>query len=309
MAGNKKRFSGIINTVKVVLPGIIVSLIGGTAGVLLFNNPEKIKGRATQAAWHAVIQYEKIYDNNIISTARYASTETIAGLKQYKDDLMHQIQMLTENYRNIKEESNIDSRLLAIINCKTDTYNQVHRLTDVYLDSMVKLAENPAYYIPEEKTDTDSSYNSKLLAASLEIMNAYNRRRMHLIDRDSSTISNILEQLTQSYSRLLYTFRFTKRLPDEYKRTLQNIIGDWDLLFTGEKLSLNSDHSGTLVSDGYSNKGSWQLDKDYKLVLTTAAGDSAYTFHVLNVSASTIRLAVNDSMHVVGYKQVLRSDE
>ncbi len=309
MAGNKNRFSGIINTVKVVLPGIIVSLIGGTAGVLLFNNPEKIKGRATQAAWHAVIQYEKIYDNNIISTARYASTETIAGLKQYKDDLMHQIQMLSENYRNIKEESNIDNRLLAVINCKVDTYNQIHRLTDVYLDSMVKLAENPAAYILQANDDTDSSYNKKVETASVEIMNAYNRQRLHFIDRDSSTINNILDQLTRSYNRLLYTFKFTNRLPGEYKSTLQNIIGDWDLLFTGEKLSLNSDHSGTLVSDGYSNKGSWQLNKDYKLVLTTAAGDSAYTFHVLNVSANTIRLALNDSMHFVGYKQMLRSDE
>ncbi len=309
MAGNKNRFSGILNAVKVVLPGIIVSLIGGTAGVMLFNNPGKIKGRATQAAWHAVIQYEKIYDNNIITTARFASTETINGLKQYKDDLMHQIQMLTENYRNIKEENNIDSRLLAVINCKTDTYNQIHRLTDVYLDSMVKLAENPVFYVPRTNDDSDSSYNNKVETASVDIMNTYNRRRMHLIDRDSSTISNILEQLTQSYSRPLYTFRFAKRLPDEYKRTLQNIIGDWDLLFSGEKLSLNNDHTGALISNGYSNTGSWQLDKEYKLVLTTAGGDSAYTFHVLNVSANTIRLAVNDSMHVVGYKQVLRSDE
>ena len=61
MAWYNSGSSKITGHIKLVLPGIIVSLIGGSAGILIFNNPGKIKGRSTQDGWYSVIQYEKNY--------------------------------------------------------------------------------------------------------------------------------------------------------------------------------------------------------------------------------------------------------
>lgn len=292
----------MLGAIRMVLPGIIVSLIGGTAGILIFNNPNKNKGRSTQSAWHSVIQYEKIYDENVITTTRFAEMETIEGIKKYKGDIMHQIQMLSENFKNTKEEGNVDNRLFAIINCKVDTYDQILKLTDVYLDSLIHLAENPQKYV-STKNETDSSYARKIEELSYSIMNDYNRIKLHLINRDTSTINNILSQLTQSYIRPLYKFYFTNRLPDEYKNSLNNLYGKWNFLITPGSFTLNKDKTGTLTLDEYTRKGRWELDRDFQFRLTTEAKDSFFTFHVLNVTDKTVRLAINDSIQLIGYKE------
>ena len=298
----KTGFSKMLGPVRLVLPGIIVSLIGGSAGFLLFNNPGKIKGKSTWDAWNAVLQYEKIYDNNVITTTRFYNSETIPGLKKYKNDIMHQIQMLSENFKNIKEEGNVDNRLFAIINCKVDTYNQIHRMTDIYLDSLIKLGEHPDAYIPL-KNETDSSFIKKLTEMSTGIMDDYNRQRQHLIDRDSSTINNILQQLTNSYRGMFYQFKFTPRLPDEFSTTLNSLYGSWEFLIIGGGLTLQKDNTGELtLQDDYSRKGKWSLDKHYRVKFKYENKDTSFTFKVINISDKTIRLTLKDSIHIIGYR-------
>jgi hypothetical protein len=290
------NFAGLI---KLILPGITISLIGGALGILFFNNPGKIKGKDTLQAWHSVIQYEKIYDDNIITTTRHADFETIAGLKKYKGDVMHQIQMLSENYKNVKEEKNIDKRLFAIINCKVDTYNQILAITDLYLDSVIKLVENSISYM-----ETDSVKIMEAVTKSNEIINEYLGQRLHLINRDSSTINNILQQLNASYITLLYRYRFISRLPGEYKSTLKKLYGDWEFLLYNGRFTFEKNNSGTLTfEDGYTRKGYWSFNKDYSFILTKEEKDSTFSFKVLNVTDRSIRLAINDSMHVIGYRK------
>ena len=302
MAWYHIKSSKITGPVKLVLPGIIVSLIGGTLGVLVFNNPTKTKGKATQEAWHSVIQYEKIYDDNIIITTRYFDYETIEGLKKYKADIMHQIQMLSENFKNVKEEKNIDNRLLAIINCKVDTYGQILKLTDLYLDSLIKIEVDRQKHIPTVNETVDS-YDEKATRLSVEIMNDYNRQRQHLIDRDSSTINNVLKQLTDSYVTFLYKYYFTPRLPDEYKTTSKYLPGSWEFLLIGGGFTYEKNKQGSLtLYDGYTRTGTWLLDDDFNLVLTNEARDSTFTYNVVNISDRTIRLAINDSMQLIGFR-------
>jgi hypothetical protein len=171
------------------------------------------------------------------------------------------------------------------------------------MDSLIKLAENPADYVPYEN-ESDTAYAIKIQTRSIDIMGEYNRQKMHLIDRDSTTINNILQQLTYSYTSMLYKYGFNSRLPNEFKSTLHKLHGEWEFLIIGGGFTFEKNNSGTLtLDDGHTRRGFWSLDKDYKFVLATDPADSIFTFKVLNVTDRNIRLAINDSLQVIGFRR------
>ena len=53
-----------ITPIKLVLPGIIVSVIGLFASNFIFNNPNKIKAKATHTTWKVVTQFEDMFEIN-----------------------------------------------------------------------------------------------------------------------------------------------------------------------------------------------------------------------------------------------------
>jgi len=87
-----------LNAIKTVFPGLIISIIGGSFAFLVFNNPEKIRGKATLRAWESLKQYERLYNEN---TDRISCGDYIFRLDRIKTDMIHQIQMATENLKNI----------------------------------------------------------------------------------------------------------------------------------------------------------------------------------------------------------------
>ena len=59
--------------------------------------------------------------------------------------MLHQIQMTSENLRNVLDkESNVDNLMLAVINMRIDSYNEMKKLTGTLLDTLNSLNKNPA---------------------------------------------------------------------------------------------------------------------------------------------------------------------
>ena len=50
-----------ITPIKLILPGIIVSLVGASAVFFIFNNPDKNKAKQTYASWSVIREYEAAY--------------------------------------------------------------------------------------------------------------------------------------------------------------------------------------------------------------------------------------------------------
>ena len=120
--------------IKLVLPGIIVSLIGLTASNFIFNDPVKLRGKHSLAAWDHLVQYQKIYDQNSEAlTCQYSSS---IGDYYFKD-LIHLQEMTIENLKMLKEDKDIDKIVGAIINLRIDTYTQLKNLSVKFIDTLM----------------------------------------------------------------------------------------------------------------------------------------------------------------------------
>src|SRR5512147_2128720 len=98
--------------IRLVLPGIIVSLIGASAGYYIFNNPDKIRGANSRAAWNNLVKYETIYSENAeVITCEYNGN---IG-DQYFKDLVHLQEMTVQNLKMLRDDKDIDKLMASII--------------------------------------------------------------------------------------------------------------------------------------------------------------------------------------------------
>ena len=182
------RSDHFITPIKLVLPGIIVSVIGLFASNYIFNNPEKNRAKATYATWKVVTQFEEMFEiNSDLSPCRTDSFDQA----QMKKDLLHIIEMTRQNILDLKDVDNIDKKLAALINLKIDTYNERRKNTEAYVDSV----ENLQYKDENRQIELLSSYQVKLHDESEH--NSY---------RDTAMINSILNDLTKSYNKYVDSF-------------------------------------------------------------------------------------------------------
>lgn len=90
-----------ITPIKLVLPGIIVSVIGLFASNYIFNNPEKNRARATFATWNVINQFENILEKN--SDLLPCNTPANDQL-QLKKDFIHLYEMTRQNMVDLRGE-------------------------------------------------------------------------------------------------------------------------------------------------------------------------------------------------------------
>ena len=197
-----------ITPIKLVLPGIIVSVIGLFASNYIFNNPEKNRAKATYNTWKVVTQFEEMFEiNSDLSPCRTDSFDQA----QMKKDLLHIIEMTRQNILDLKDVDNIDKKLAALINLKIDTYNERRKNTEAYVDSV----ENLQYKDENRQIELLSSYQVKL-----------NDENEHNSYRDTAMINSILNDLTKSYSKYVDSFKVENK-----KQTVKEIqsfaIGRW----------------------------------------------------------------------------------
>ena len=200
--------------IKLVLPGIIISLIGATAGYYIFNNPEKARAKATYATWQVIRQFEDMLDKNSdLLPCNTPANEQV----QLKKDFLHLYEMTRQNMEDLKSEEKIDKRLSAILNMKIDSYNELKRITEGFLDTvqMVNAEVVRGALSAEQKNYIISKMQAEYVAGLT-----------HISQRDTIMIANILKELNQSYSSYVDSFLIVERIQnlEEIKKL---VPGKW----------------------------------------------------------------------------------
>lgn len=234
-----------LNAIKTVFPGLIISIIGGSFAFLVFNNPEKIRGKATLRAWESIKQYEELYMDN---TDEINCNMINDGVKRFNSNMLHQIQMTSENLKNIfDKEGNVDNLMLAIINMKIDSYNEMKKLTSVLLDTLNSI---------DEKGASSQKELENIAGRWIDVHTRYMEECAYLKNRDSATINRILRELGKTYS---LKFEEDKFLADTVG--LRNkIIGKWSIALYKLNFELKADGTGSWNPMDISYPCTWQLD-------------------------------------------------
>jgi len=229
---------------KTIFPGLIVSIIGGSFAFLVFNNPDKIRGKATLRAWESLKQYERLYTNNtdIINCGNIAE-----GAVRFKSNMLHQIQMTSENLKNILEkEGNVDNLMLAIINMKIDSYNEMKKRSEAFLDTLISIDTISVYKVDKEE----------FTKRWIKTYTSYMDECGYIKNRDTATINKIVKELSKIYS---IDFLQEKNIPD-LKELRKSLIGDWNISLFQVSFGLKEDSTGYWNGWDLTSKCTWQLD-------------------------------------------------
>jgi hypothetical protein len=201
--------------IKLVLPGIIVSVIGLFASNYIFNNPEKNKAKATYATWKVINQFEEMLDvNSELLPCRSAAGNQI----QLKKDFIHLYEMTRQNLVDLKSEEKLDKRLSAVLNLKIDTYDELKKQTEVFLDSAGLIQS-----MVKNKELDSSSQNGIISGMQTRYINNLN----HILYRDTSMIISILGQLNHNYSSYVDSFLVAAEKIQSFEEVKKLIIGTW----------------------------------------------------------------------------------
>ena len=253
--------SAAFTVVKTIFPGLIISIIGGSFAFLVFNNPDKIRGKSTLRAWESLRQYEGLYTNN---TDVINCGNIIEGTQRFKSNLLHQIQMTGENLKNILEkEGNVDNLMLAIINMKIDSYNEMKKQTEIFLDTLISMDETS---ISMQVQLNKEEFTRKWI----QTYSSYMDECAYLRNRDTATINKILKELSKTYS---INFSQEKSIP-KLAELRQSLIGNWSVALFKVSFGLKGDSTGYWNAYDKSFKCTWLIDSTtLKINLNDNAGN------------------------------------
>ena len=211
------RASHFINPIRLVLPGIIVSLIGGAAGYYIFNNPDKIRGKNSRTAWDNLVRFEKIYESTVEeTTCQYGQNLN----QQYFEDLIHLQEMTIENLNMLKNDGDIDKLMSAIINLRIDTYTQLKNITKDFIDTLNRISQ--------VNITTDAEYN-ELLNQQTSLQMHYIINREHINFRDTTLIKNLGAQLIKNYKNFSGE-AFNIRVATTLDTIKNRMLGNWSMI-------------------------------------------------------------------------------
>ena len=235
-----------ITPIRLVLPGIIVSVIGLFASNFIFNNPHKIKAKATHATWKVVTQFEDMFEiNSDRVPCRLDSFDQI----QWKKDLLHIIEMTRQNILDLKDDDKIDKRLAAIINLKIDSYNERRKITEAYLNNLDSLNNE----IISRNYDLEKQFE---LTSALQVK--FHDESEHISNRDTAVINSILTDITKSYIDYVDSFKVEYKKPTA-KEIQESVIGKW--LTTDDVLiEVNKDGTGHWTHSLMDTSFTWTFD-------------------------------------------------
>jgi hypothetical protein len=271
LASTGTAFLGVAKT---IFPGLIISIIGGSFAFWVFNNPDKIRGKATLRAWESLKQYERLYTEN---TDQINCRITDDGVERFKNNMLHQIQMTSENLKNILDkESNVDNLMLAIINLRIDSYSEMKKLTTTLLDTLKSIDETGTHSEKESEQVTIRWVNDYI---------KYIDECAYLKNRDTATVNNILKHLSKTYS---VNFAEDNLLADT-AGLRKKIIGTWSIALFKVSFQLKPDGTGYWNLMEKNTPCTWQLDSTtIKIKYTDGSGDVALSIIKVGPSILTV---------------------
>jgi len=261
-----------ITPIKLVLPGIIVSLVGASSAFFLFNNPKKNKARQTYASWNVIREYETAYARS--AEEAICLSEHLDQV-QFQKDLTHQLGVIIHNLEDLKDEENIDMRLRAFLNLKIARYTDAKKITEVFLDSVIKLNRAALLYPTDQQIKQDAQNLQVNFSTEIE----------HIQTRDTNELKQIAFALNKEHIK--YTDSFLLDLPriqtvDEVK---QKFIGKWSFPEVDIVMEFKKDKKGTWEESGQTHNFQWTMeDKTVSVYIE----DEIYNFYIHEATSSKI---------------------
>ena len=272
-----------ITPIRLILPGIIVSLVGASAVFFIFNNPDKNKARQTHASWTVLRDYEKAFSRGFEES--FCLNEDIDQI-QFRKDFSHLLEVLVNNLDDLKKEENTDMLFKAFLNLKIARYNSAKRITEVFLDSVIKLNEQAALYPDDQSIKTKGS----------ELQKAYTADLSHIETRDTIELKRIAVALNKQH--LKYTDSFLLDLPrvqtiDEIKR---NFIGKWRFPEVRATVEFKKDSTGIWNELETDHTFKWTM-KDRTLTLNFE--NESHNFYMAEATATKLSAIWEERSFVV----------
>lgn len=272
-----------LTPIKLVLPGIIVSLVGATAGYFIFNNPEKQKAKQTFTSWNVIREYEAAYSRS--ANDAICMGESFDQLT-FQKDLTHLLGVLIDNLEDLKKEENTDMRLKAFLNLKIARYADAKRLTEMFLDSVMKLNQANALlpnnpYVIQLAQDLQANYASEM---------------EHIQGRDTTELKRIASSLNRDHIR--YTDSFILELPriQTVAEVRQNFMGKWRLPELDVLIEFKKDSTGTWREPHETVDFTWTITDR---TITITKGVEIINFYIAEVISTKLTAVWQEKKFVV----------
>lgn len=220
-----------ITPIKLVLPGIIISLIGASAGYFIFNNPDKKKAKESFNTWTVVREYEAAFRKG--TEAFYCANDSLDQL-QFRKDYAHLLDILVNNLTDLKDNSETDPRLNAFLNIKIARYKEAAKLTDTFLINLEPL-NNALLKFPD---------NAELGKAVTDLLFKYVMELAHIEGRDNEELNRIAMKLNTEHLKYTDSFLVDMEKMQPIAEIENNIVGKWSFPEVQYVIEFKSDSTG-----------------------------------------------------------------
>jgi hypothetical protein len=193
---------------------------------------------------------------------------------QFQKDLTHLLGVLIHNLEDLKDEENIDMRLKAFLNLKIDRYSDAKKITEAFLDSVIKL-NNAAEINPyDEKIKKDAQDLQVNFATEME----------HIETRDTNELKRITYALNKEHIK--YTKdSFILDLPriQTTSQVKENFIGKWRFPEVKVTIEFKKDKTGTWEESEQTHNFQWTMDDR---TVTLNINDQVFNFYMADITAT-----------------------
>lgn len=272
MAKFSLKADHFITPIKLILPGIIVSLVGASAAFFIFNNPDKTKAKQTHASWTAVRDYEKAYTTGFEES--FCLNENIDQI-QFRKDFTHLLEVLISNLEDLKKEENTDMQFKGFLNLKIARYSEARKITEVFLDSVIKLNQLATLYPNDQSIKEEGQQLQKQYATDLA----------HIETRDTIELKRIALALNKQHTK--YTDSFLLDLPREQtiNELKQNFIGKWRFPEILATVEFKKDSTGIWEELNVEHPFKWSMNDK---IVTLSFDTETHHFYIAQATATKL---------------------
>jgi len=237
-----------ITPIKLVLPGIIVSLVGATSVFFLFNNPKKNKAKNTYQVWNVIREYEDAFSKG--TQDAFCMADSLDQLT-FRKDYTHLLEILINNLEDLKGNDDVDTRLKAFLNIKIARYSNAKKLTDTYLDTL----------LPLNAVLLKDPGNESLRQIALNEQEKYISELAHIETRDTSELKRIAAALNKEHISYTDSFLLNTEIRQPLAEMKKYFIGKWHFPEIAVTAEIKKDSTGIWEVEGRSIGFKWTMDE------------------------------------------------
>lgn len=226
-------------TLKTIIIGVLTTVLGTAAVYYLgfHENGDGGRKKATETALRSVFQYEQFMEKAMIN---YACNSEDPDMES---SFLNEIDQVRLNMQNIKNEKDVDNRVLSIVDRRMSSLQEMRNSAEAYFQSIKTLAEDKQ--IPEVETQ----------ARSIQLQVDFTNKVNQIAAREKAFIRDIYTGLDKDYH---FDFKIE---PLNISVTEESLAGRW-LINKYVKWEVKPDHGFTWDFDQQHYEGQWSLKGD-----------------------------------------------